>query len=93
MQANLAPEIQIKETDKEFYHVEFTRLEPQGDEPSRPKETKDVQVFTKEAWDDMKKVIKGKGIHILNYHEHRVVHDPLKKQEAKPGPKPKTKTP
>ncbi|MBW1996064.1 MAG: hypothetical protein JRI77_16695 [Deltaproteobacteria bacterium] len=52
-----------------------------------------MQVFTKEAWDDMKKVIKGKGIHILNYHEHRVVHDPLKKQEAKPGPKPKTKTP
>jgi len=93
MQANLAPEIKIKETDKDFYHVEFTRLEPQGDEPSRPKETKDIRVFTIETWKKMDKVISERGIFVLNYHEFRIVHNPEKPEpKAKPGPKTQTKS-
>lgn len=88
MQANLAPEIQIKETDQEFYHVEFTRLVPMEEGPSRPMEVKDVQVYTSKAWGVTKALIDQKGLSFLNYHEHRIVHNPTK-PETKSGPKAK----
>ena len=79
MKANLDPTIEIKEIDKDNYHVEFLRFMPRMDEPSRPDEIRDIQIFTPKAWEAMKRIItskKGLGIKVLNYHENRIIHDP-----------------
>ncbi len=78
MQANLDKSITIKDSDVDSYHVEFTRLEPVSEQPSRPNEVKSVQIFLKRDWAQTKANIKKYGIAHLNFHEHRIVHDPVK---------------
>lgn len=74
--ANLDPEIQIKDTDVESYHVEFTRFEPTPDGRGRPNEVKDIQIFFPKVWKAIDKAIDKSGISFLNYDEIRIVHDP-----------------
>lgn len=83
IQANKDPKIQIKEIDRECYHVEFLRIMPTTEGPHRPDEVRDIQVFTQQAWKNMQLALNKPGLSVkmLNYHEARIVHDPVLQKE------------
>lgn len=94
MKANKDPQIEIKDVNRDFYHVEFTRITGTA---QAPETVKDIQVFRKKDFAGFQKTIDIHGIGITGYTSARVVHDPTIQEEkpkaedstekAKPGPK------
>lgn len=93
MKANKDPEIQIKETDRDFYHLEHKRiiLDPTGKHPTHDKR---IGIYDRKDYDKMfgKKRSPHAGLKAMNDDEVRVVHDPNlqkelddKAKEKKPG--------
>jgi len=74
MQANKDNSIQIKENEKNHYHVEFTRHVKSG---RKTKPVTGLQIFNARDFKQLTDTIDRQGIDILNWHEMRIVHDPV----------------
>ena len=81
MQANKAPEIQIKETDKDFYHIEFKRIlvDTTGKYPIT---TLRVQTYSRKEYAGFTQWAAKYGIKACGDDEMRVVHDPTVEVKA-----------
>ena len=78
MKANKDPKIQIKESDKDSFHVKLIRRV--GD-AKNPEIFEDIQIFYQKDFAGMLKAIDKQGINITGYDEMIVVHNPLLDEE------------
>jgi len=78
MKANKDREIQIKETDRYFVHVEHTRIINPG---KHPEKVKRVQVYFQSEWRKHLLWIEKHGLKAMGDDEIRVVHDPKLQKE------------
>jgi len=82
IQANKAPEIQIKVTDRDFYHIEFKRI--LVDATGKYPETKlRVQTYSRKEYAGFMKWNAKYGIKACGDDQMRVVHDPTIEAEVK----------
>jgi len=84
MRANKDPNITIKETDSKFYHVEFTKIVPDGNS-KRTKDLKTIQLYDrksfKRTFSDKDSAVNRLGIACTGFDEVRIVHDPVLQEE------------
>ena len=84
MRANKDPNIIIKETDSKFYHVEFTKIVPDGNS-KRTKDLKTIQLYDrksfKRTFSDKDSAVNRLGIACTGFDEVRIVHDPVLQEE------------
>ncbi len=78
MKANKDPEIQIKEIDRDLYHVEHTRI-MQDSTRKHPTKNKRIQCYDRKDYEKMfgKNRSPHAGLGAMNDDEVRVVHDPV----------------
>lgn len=84
MKANKVPEIEIKETDQNFFHIEFTKIRKvKGSK--MPAIDKHIQIYTGSELRNLQSAIDRQGILITGYDELRIVHDPdlMRKEQAR----------
>lgn len=77
MKANKDPEIQIKETDRDFYHVEHKRI-MRDSTGKHPTVNFRIGIYDRKDYEKMfgKKRSPHAGLGAMNDDEVRVVHDP-----------------
>jgi|GEM_PF-4590942 len=73
MKANKDPQVQIKDADKDCYHVRLARYDGT---PQNPIKRAIIQIFTKKDFDGFKRTTKKQAIGITGWHEAEIVHDP-----------------
>ncbi len=79
MKANKDPEIQIKENDKYFYHVEHLRIMPDSTGKHPARNTR-IQVYSKKDFNahfGKSGYVAKHGLMATGDDEIRVVHDPV----------------
>ena len=76
MKANKDPKVQIKETDKNFYHLEHKRIivDSTGKHPQIDLR---VQTYSRKEYNNLLAWIGKNGLGALGDDEIRVVHDPI----------------
>jgi len=82
MQANKDQTIQIKECDRDQYHIEFKRIitDTTG---KYPKTDKRIQTYSKKEYAGLTLWVKKNGLKAMADDEMRVVHDPTIEAEEK----------
>jgi len=81
MKANKDPKIEIKEIDKDAYHIEFTRR-IKDDTGKYPDIKKRVQIYSPNEYTGLLDWVKKFGLDAMNDDEMRVVHDPVLQAET-----------